>query len=65
MKGQPIFFKSSHVTISNIAPKIALDGRVKACKIVGCNSWILLGIQPFKVSVLYIAFFALVTKMLV
>ena len=26
------------MTISNIAPKITLGGRVKACKIIGCNS---------------------------
>ena len=53
-----------HVTISNIAPKMTLCGRVKACKILGYKQ-ILLGIQPFKLSVLYICVFALATKMLV
>ena len=26
------------VTVSNIAPNMTLGGRVKACKIIGCNS---------------------------
>ena len=39
--------------------KITLDGRVKACTIIGCNSEYFLGIQPFKLSVLYIAFLPL------
>ena len=32
------FVKSSHVTIFNIGPKMALCGRAKAFKMIGCNS---------------------------
>ena len=35
---QANFCQSSHVTISNFAPKMTLCGRVKACKIIGCHS---------------------------
>ena len=59
---QPIFFLNSHVTISNITPKMTLGGREKACKIIGCNSeyfWDT-AIQTF--CFIYCDF-ALVTKM--
>ena len=35
---EPIYFSSFHVTISNIAQKNTLGGRMKACTIVGCHS---------------------------
>ena len=59
----PIFFLSSHVAISNIAPKITLGGRVKACKIIGCNSQYFWGYSLSKCMFYILRFFALATKM--
>ena len=47
------FFKSSHLTISNSAPKCTLDGRMKACEIIGRKS------EYFVSLLLYMAFLPL------
>ena len=61
---QPIFFLSSYVTISNIAPKMTLDGREKACKMIGCNSEYFWD-TAIQTSYFIYCFFDLATKMLV
>ena len=57
----------SHVTIPRIAPQITLGGRVKACKIIGCNSEYFWGYSHanFLFYIHVYCGFALATKMLV